>query len=144
MSPLMTRVYVDMVADLFHHGHVAFLRQARELGDELIVGVHSDEAVASYKRTPVLTMAERIAVVETCRYVDQTIANAPLVVSRDWVDTHDLDLVAHGDDFSPDFARRFYAYPMEAGIYRVLPYTPAISTSEIVERIGRRLARGDL
>lgn len=140
----MTRVYVDMVGDLFHHGHVAFLRKARELGDELLVGVHSDEAVATYKRTPVLTMSERVAVVEACRYVDQTVADAPLAVSRQWVETHGIDLVAHGDDFSPDFAQRFYAYPMEAGIYRVLPYTPTISTSEIVERIGRRLALGDL
>ena len=56
----MGRVYVDMAADLFHYGHVAFLRRARELGDFLIVGVHSDETLASYKRWPILSMLERI------------------------------------------------------------------------------------
>ena len=34
-----------MVADLFHYGHVNFLKQARQQGDFLLVGVHADEAV---------------------------------------------------------------------------------------------------
>jgi cytidyltransferase-like protein len=41
----MTRVYVDMVADLFHYGHVNFLKQARQFGDYLLVGIHSDKVV---------------------------------------------------------------------------------------------------
>jgi cytidyltransferase-like protein len=47
-------VYTDMCADLFHAGHVNFLRQARALGDRLVVGIHSDETIASYKGTPVM------------------------------------------------------------------------------------------
>ena len=43
----ITRVYVDMVADLFHYGHVNFLRQAKSHGDFLLVAVHSDETVES-------------------------------------------------------------------------------------------------
>ena len=52
----MTRVYVDMVADLFHYGHVNFLKQARQFGDRLLVGIHSDEVVEEYKRSPIMTM----------------------------------------------------------------------------------------
>ena len=52
----ITRVYVDMVADLFHYGHVNFLRQAKSHGDFLLVGVHSDETVESYKRKLPLTL----------------------------------------------------------------------------------------
>jgi len=55
----MTRVYVDMVADLFHYGHVEFLKKARSLGDYLLVGIHADDAVASHKRSTILTMDER-------------------------------------------------------------------------------------
>lgn len=40
----MKRFYVDMVGDLFDPGHVALLRAARTFGDELVVGVLSDEA----------------------------------------------------------------------------------------------------
>ena len=62
----MTRVYVDMVADLFHYGHANFLRQAKQFGDHLIVGIHSDEVVKEYKRTPILNMKERVDTVSSC------------------------------------------------------------------------------
>lgn len=55
------RVYVDMVGDLFHAAHVALLREARSHGDRLVVGVLSDETAASYKRRPIMTLAERVA-----------------------------------------------------------------------------------
>ncbi len=56
----MIRVYADMMADLFHYGHIEFLRQARTLGDYLLVGIHSDEEVEAHKRRPVLTLDERV------------------------------------------------------------------------------------
>jgi cytidyltransferase-like protein len=140
----VTRVYVDMVADLFHYGHVEFLRRSRGLGDELLVGVHSDEVVASYKRTPVMTMPERIRVVEACRYVDEVIPNAPLCVDRDWIDRHRIDIVAHGDDFDDEQIEYCYGVPKELGLLRLLAHTPGISTSDIVQRIARRLDERDL
>ena len=73
----MTRVYADMVADLFHYGHVEFLKKARELGDYLIVGIHADEILEDYKRKPILTMEERIISVAGCRYVDEVLPSAP-------------------------------------------------------------------
>ncbi len=96
----MTRVYVDMVADLFHYGHVEFLRKARALGDYLLVGIHGDDVVVAYKRRPILTMEERAASVAGCRYVDEVVTDAPLRVTRDWIERHAIDVVVHGDDFS--------------------------------------------
>ena len=87
----MTRVYVDMVADLFHYGHANFLRQAKQFGDHLIVGIHSDEVVKEYKRTPILTMRERVDTVSSCRYVDEVISDAPLVVDLKWLNTHRIE-----------------------------------------------------
>jgi cytidyltransferase-like protein len=142
----MTRVYVDMVADLFHYGHADFLRQARQLGDTLIVGIHSDATVAAYKREPFLTMEERVRVVESCRYVDEVIPDAPIVVTADWIERIGIDLVLHGDDFTEEELARCYGVPIRLGIFRTVPYTTGISTSDIARRVHKRLcpeAHGD-
>jgi glycerol-3-phosphate cytidylyltransferase len=128
-----------MVADLFHYGHAEFLRRARELGDILVVGIHSDEVVESYKRAPLTTMEERVKVVEACRYVDEVIPDAPLAVTEDWIERHRIDLVVHGDDIDGRQTDAMYAVPARMGILRTVPYTTGISTSEIMRRIEQRL-----
>jgi ethanolamine-phosphate cytidylyltransferase/choline-phosphate cytidylyltransferase len=133
----MTRVYTDMVADLFHYGHADFLRRASELGDSLIVGVHSDETVRSYKRRPVMTEEERILVVQACRWVHEVVPDAPLEVTRGWLARHRIDLVVHGDDLDQEQLTLMYRVPQELGILRTIPHTPGISTTEILRRIER-------
>ena len=123
-----------MVADLFHYGHVEFLRQARALGDHLLVGVHSDEAVMAQKRKPILTMEERVACVAGCRYGDGVLPYAPWVTDRDWIEKHDIHLVVHGSDYSQENLKVTHAIPIEMGILRTVPYTPGISTTEIIRR----------
>ena len=131
----MTRIYADLVADLFHYGHVEFLKKARALGDFLVVGIHADDLVATYKRSPILTMEERVASVSGCRFVDKVLPNAPLIIDRAWIEKHDIDLVVHGDDFSQEQLDYFYGVPIRMGIFRTVRYTPGISTSEIIRRI---------
>ena len=140
----MTRVYVDMVADLFHYGHANFLRQAKQFGDHLIVGIHSDEVVKEYKRTPILTMRERVDTVSSCRYVDEVISDAPLIVDSKWLNTHRIDLVVHGDDFSEHMKQLCYKVPIDLGILRLVSYTSRISTTEIIQRIERQIRKFDI
>ncbi len=130
----MTRVYADMVADLFHYGHVEFLRKARSLGDYLLAGICRDDPLEAYKRRPILTMKERAASVTGCRYVDEVLPDAPLRVTRDWIERHTIDVVVHGDDFSDQQLDYFYKVPIDMGIFRTVPYTRGISTSEIIRR----------
>ena len=124
-----------MVADLFHYGHVELLRQARGLGDYLLVGVHGDEAVRSHKRETILTMEERVACVAACRYVDEVLPNAPWITDRDWIEKHNINLVVHGSDYSQEDLSGTHAVPIKMGIFRTVPYTPGISTTEIIRRI---------
>ncbi len=130
----MIRVYVDMVADLFHYGHVELLRQARALGDYLLVGVHDDDAVLAHKRKPILTMEERVACVAGCRYVDEVLPNAPWVTDRDWIEKHNIHLVVHGSDYSREDLNDTHAIPIEMGILHIVDYSPRISTTEIIRR----------
>ena len=130
----MTRVYVDMAADLFHYGHVEFLRKAKALGDYLLVGINSDETVRANKREPILSMEERIASAAGCRYVDEVVPDAPWVTDAAWIEKHRIDLVVHGDDYSQDQIEASYSDPMAMGIFRTIAYTPSISTTEIIRR----------
>jgi len=130
----MVRVYADMVADLFHYGHMRFLKKARAIGDYLLVGIHADDVLVSYKRRPILTMEERVASVAECRYVDEALPNAPLMVDRAWIEKYNIDLVVHGDDFSQEQQEYYYKVPIEMGIFRTVAYTQGISTTEIIRR----------
>jgi ethanolamine-phosphate cytidylyltransferase/choline-phosphate cytidylyltransferase len=127
-----------MGGDLFHYGHVRFLERASKLGDMLVVGVHSDETVREYKRAPVMTMLERIQVIAACQFVDEVIPDAPLVVSREWIDLHQLDLVVHGDDLDEETLGMMYGDPRDLGILEIIPYANGISTTDIMERVRRQ------
>ncbi len=133
------RVYVDLVGDLFHPGHVALLRAARGLGDHLVVGVLSDESAAAYKRLPIMTLAERVSVVEACRYVDEVIPDAPLRLTQAFLDEHDVALVVHGDDLDAEGAADVYGPAADAGLLRLVPRTDGVSTTDLIERVRRRL-----
>ena len=123
-----------MVADLFHYGHIEFLRQVSALGDYVLVGIHADDVVEGYKRKTILTMEERISCVAGCRYVDEVVPNAPLQVNAAWIEKNGIELVVHGDDMPDEQLRILYEIPMEMGIFRTVPYTKSISTTEIIRR----------
>jgi cytidyltransferase-like protein len=137
-------LYADIVGDLFHFGHVNFLRQAHALCEKLIVGVHNDEDVARYKRRPVLSMAERIAVIEGCRYADAVVADAPLTPTPAYLDTLAAEKAVHGDDLSPTMLDYHYAELRKADRLLLVPYTSAIGTSAIIGRLRDRIADGSL
>ena len=130
-----TRVYVDMVGDLFHPGHVALLRAARGFGDQLVVGVLSDETVTAYKRRPIMTLDERVAVIEACRYVDEVIPDSPNRVTTEFLDEYDLALVVHGDDVGAGGFEDVYASVRDAGLLHVVPRTGDISTTALIARV---------
>jgi len=110
------------------------LKQAREYGDYLIVGIHSDKTVESYKRKPILSENERYEMVKNCKLVDEVITNAPLVITQDYIKENKIDVVIHGDDTNILFSEQ-HKIPLEMGIMKYVKYTEGISTSEIIKRI---------
>jgi choline-phosphate cytidylyltransferase len=107
------------------------------LGDEVIVGVHSDEDVASYKRTPNVKHSERCDTVAVCKYVTEVIPNAPLVMDEDFLKKHNIHLVVCSDEYD-DPNDRYYAVPRRLGLLKVLPRTAGISSSELMKIIMTR------
>lgn len=71
-------VYVDGGFDLFHLGHLEFLKAARREGDYLLVGVHADADVTERRgaHLPILSVHERCLSVMACCHVDEVIIGA--------------------------------------------------------------------
>ena len=130
----MIRVYVDMVADLFHVGHINLMQRAKAFGNYLIVGVHSDKDVASYKRKPIINEENRYEIVRNCKLVDQLIEAAPLLITEEFIKKYEIDLVVHGDDISKAISNQ-HKIISKLGIVRYVPYTKDVSTTEIVAKI---------
>lgn len=128
-------VYTDMCADLFHAGHVNFLRQARALGDWLVVGIHDDATIAGYKGAPVQTLEERVAAVAACRHVDQVVPGAPLEVSPRYLDALGVDVVCHADEIDAAARDRMYGEILASHGLELVPYTSGISTRELRARV---------
>lgn len=134
----MKKVYVDMVGDLFHQGHVELLKAARACGDYLLVGVLPDHVVSAYKRHPIMTMEERLAVIQACRYVDEVLPDAPDIVTSEFLETHGIALVVHGSDISEEVIKVVYNDALQAGKFKTVQRIGAISTTEIINRIKTR------
>lgn len=134
------RIYASMVADLFHYGHVEFLKISRSLATELVVGLISDEVATNYKRKPILNLQERVKVMQGCKYVDKIIPGAPLVVTKDFITQNDIDFVVHGDDFTSEKVQYYFADPLKMNIIRLTPYITGISSTDIIGRIKKQYA----
>lgn len=90
-------VYVAMSADLVHPGHLINIREAAKLGD-VMLGLLTDEAIASYKRLPFMPYANRKVVMENIKGVTIVIPQTTLDY-RPNLKKYKPDYVVHGDDW---------------------------------------------
>jgi len=91
------KVYVGLAVDLIHEGHINILKIASKYGD-VIVGLLTDEAIASYKNIPHLNFSRRKIIVQNIKYVKKVIPQDSL----SYVSNLNLirpDYVVHGDDW---------------------------------------------
>ncbi|PKA52911.1 ethanolamine-phosphate cytidylyltransferase [Apostasia shenzhenica] len=134
------RVYMDGCFDLMHYGHANALRQAKALGDQLVVGVISDEEIIANKGPPVLSMEERLILVSGIKWVDEVITNAPYEITEQFMNTlfneYKIDYIIHGDD--PCLlldGTDAYALAKRVGRYKQIKRTEGVSSTDIVGRI---------
>ena len=128
------RIYVAITGDLFHYGHVAFLKQAKAFGKELIVGVCSDADVSNYKRQPIMSLDERVAVIGACKYVDEVIPAAPPQTSAEFIQKHNIDLVVATKAYSKSVLQEYYGDALRLNILQLVDYTDSVSTTQIIKR----------
>lgn len=130
----MIKVFASVCGDLFHVGHLNYLRQSKALGDYMIVGVLTDEAVMAYKRKPVIPFEERIEMVENQKGVDEVIRMESVDPAELLKRLGDIDVITHGDDWGEDFPGAEYMRSRGKKAIRT-KYYPFQSTTKIIEEI---------
>jgi phosphoenolpyruvate mutase len=128
------KVYVGMSADLIHPGHLNIINKAAQYG-ELIVGVLTDKAIASYKRLPFMNYDQRAEIVLNLKSVSKVVPQHTL----DYTDNlRELkpDFVVHGDDWREGIQRHTRQKVIDTisewgGELIELPYTKGVSSTAL-------------
>lgn len=132
-------VYVGMSADLIHPGHLNVLGKARSLG-EVVVGLLTDKAIASYKRVPYMTFEQRRTIVENLVGVERVVPQETLDYTPNLRSLRP-DYVVHGDDWKAGVQQATRERVIEAlrewsGELVEVPYTEGISSTKLHQALG--------
>lgn len=130
-----TVVFTNGCYDLLHLGHVRFLKQARALGDLLIVGLNTDASVQRSKgpKRPLTPQAERAEVLMSLAVVDGVVLfdeDTP----RELIAELLPDILVKGADWAHFIAGR-EEVEAAGGVVKTLPLQPGYSTTGIIEKI---------
>lgn len=137
-------VFTNGVFDLLTAGHVEFLRQAKALGDVLVVGVNTDRGAARLKggRQPVNAEQDRLALVAALDPVDYALLfdeATPAALIRS-LRPH---VHVKGGDYADEALPEDEAVRAVGGRVVILPLAGALSSRRMIERIVALAANGD-
>ncbi len=131
-------VYIGMSADLIHQGHLNIIAEGRKLG-KVIIGLLTDEAIASYKRLPLIAFDERKLIVENMKGVEKVVPQSTLDYVPNLKEIKP-DFVVHGDDWKSgvqkEVRKRVLKTIAEWGGELVEPkYTEGISSTDLIAAV---------
>ena len=140
----MVRVMATGDFDLLHPGHLYFLTQAKQLGDELVVVVARDQTARRLKHEPYVPEVLRREMVEGLKPVDRAILGSPTDIYQTVVEERP-DVIALGFDQQFDeqeIERECGRRGVPVKVVRLGPRThDELATRRIVERILERARR---
>jgi cytidyltransferase-like protein len=124
--------------DLFHAGHVRFLKRLTVYG-RVCVALNRDEFAARYKRPTICPLEERIDLLRACRFVTDVYVNEGDEDASDVILRSGCTHIAHGNDWMGDSLLNQLgidqAFLDQHGIEMLyVPYSHGVSTTEIIER----------
>lgn len=134
----MKTVYVGMSADIIHPGHINILKESAKLG-KVIIGLLTDDAISSYKRTPYMSYDQRKTVVENLRQVSRVIPQKTLDYTDNLIFLKP-DYVVHGDDWQEGVQKLTRNKVIETikvwnGELIEVPYTQGISSTKLLREL---------
>jgi glycerol-3-phosphate cytidylyltransferase len=116
--------------DLFHYGHIELLKRAKSLGDELIVGLSTDDFNNLKNKVAIYNYEQRLSTLQAIKYVDQIIPESNWDQKIDDIKKYNVSIFVMGDDWEGKFD---YLKDYCEVVY--LSRTPEISTSETILKI---------
>ena len=131
----------SMCADPLHHGHVNIINEAKKYGN-VVIGLMTDEAMAGYKRKPLIKYENRLKVIQELKSVSHVIPlndlNFASVAKK-----YQFEYYLHGDDWINNVqseSRKKLIEVMQEWGGKVIdvPYTNGISSSELQKEIESR------
>ena len=133
-----TVVFTNGVFDLLHPGHIRYLRDARALGDALIVGVNSDRSVRSNKGDgrPVNPESERAELLLALECVDAAVIfdePTPYVI----ISAIQPDVLVKGSDWGPDNIVGRDVVEARGGRVVRMELAPGFSTTSLIAKVQR-------
>ncbi|MDE6025512.1 MAG: adenylyltransferase/cytidyltransferase family protein [Lachnospiraceae bacterium] len=129
--------YTQGTYDMFHIGHLNLLKNAKRHCDYLIVGINTDELVASYKeKRPIIPLDERVAIVRAIEYVDEVVVTTTLDKMEMW-DILRFDEIYIGDDWKGNARWEETGRVLEKVGARLvfLPYTKDTSSTLLRQKL---------
>jgi len=129
-------IYTSGTFDLFHIGHLNILKKSKTLGDKLIVGVSTDELVASYKESaPIVPYADRMEIIKNLSCVDLVVRQETLFDYK-LMNSLEIDAMTIGSDWK-DKENDNLKHIIENTDIEVVffPYTQHVSSTQIKDQI---------
>ena len=123
--------YTYGVYDLFHIGHINLFKKIKENCDKLIVGVHNDEQVITYKNAPIILYRDRLEIIRCCKYVDEVI---PYATEKELIDilcSYPIDVRIIGEEYKD---QQFTGYELPMAVY-FNTRRHSFSTTELRKRV---------
>lgn len=136
MESKKIRVFTSGSFDMFHIGHLNILERSAALGDELIVGVSTDELIQHYKgMPPIIPFEERFRIVSSLKCVTKVVKQVKLTEVAQ-LQRENIDIVTIGDDWINKYLEGLEWMKQQPGKEVVyFPYTPGVSTTSIKKKI---------
>lgn len=129
-------VFTNGCFDLFHYGHLAYLKEAKELGDLLVVALNSDKSIQKIKgeKRPWMPLQHRLAILAAFEFIDwvswfETENPIPLIL--------DLkpEILVKGGDYSVEQVVGQKEVIQYGGMVEVVGYQKDLSSTALFQKI---------
>ncbi len=129
-------VFTNGCFDILHRGHIHLFREAKKLGDVLLVAVNDDSSIGKIKgpNRPIFPLEERMEVLEAIEDIDYLVSFSE-ETPKEIISCLLPDVLVKGGDWKPEEVVGKKEVELAGGKVVTIPYLPDHSSTDIIQRI---------